>query len=69
MNSIYLLLIQVFLQLLFHKFDIYHLRQALLENNKNAEALYGMGIAYAKEEKIDMGQRMGKCLENKGERA
>ncbi len=32
---------------------IFHLRQALLENNKNAEALYGMGIAYAKDENIE----------------
>ena len=32
---------------------IFHLRQALLENNKSPEALYGMGIAYAKDENIE----------------
>lgn len=32
---------------------IFHLRQALLENNKNAEALYAMGVAYAKDENIE----------------
>ena len=32
---------------------IEHFRQALLENNRNAEALYGMGVAYAKSKNIE----------------
>ncbi|SME89882.1 tetratricopeptide repeat protein [Pseudobacteriovorax antillogorgiicola] len=32
---------------------IEHLRLALLENNKNPEALYGMGVAYAKENNLE----------------